>query len=127
VHRSSLLDHLVSGGQQRFRDGQAERLGGLEVDDEFEFGRPNDRQLGRFRAPLSSSHRGFHRGQGFSPRVSGALPAALDAWEPRIGAFVTLNLPAARAAADRLTARWRAGNLLSPIDGMPLGIKDITR
>jgi len=51
--------------------------------------------------------------------------AALDAWEPRIGAFVALNLPEARAAADRSTARWRAGNPLSPIDGMPLGIKDI--
>jgi Asp-tRNA(Asn)/Glu-tRNA(Gln) amidotransferase A subunit family amidase len=51
--------------------------------------------------------------------------AALDAWEPRIGAFVTLNLPEARAAADRSTARWRAGTPLSPIDGMPLGIKDI--
>src|SRR5450432_3473550 len=41
--------------------------------------------------------------------------AALDAWEPRIGAFVTLNLPEARAAAERLAfvrrlsqrARWR--------------------
>jgi Asp-tRNA(Asn)/Glu-tRNA(Gln) amidotransferase A subunit family amidase len=50
---------------------------------------------------------------------------ALDAWEPRIGAFVTLNLAEARAAADHSTARWRAGNPLSPIDGMPLGIKDI--
>ena len=27
--------------------------------------------------------------------------AELDAWEPKIGAFVTLNLVAARAAADR--------------------------
>src|SRR5215468_1123413 len=51
--------------------------------------------------------------------------AALDAWEPRIGAFVTINLVEARAAADRSTARWRAGNPLSAIDGMPLGIKDI--
>jgi Asp-tRNA(Asn)/Glu-tRNA(Gln) amidotransferase A subunit family amidase len=51
--------------------------------------------------------------------------AALESWEPRIGAFVALNLPEARAAADRATARWHAGAPLSPIDGMPLGIKDI--
>jgi Asp-tRNA(Asn)/Glu-tRNA(Gln) amidotransferase A subunit family amidase len=51
--------------------------------------------------------------------------ATLDAWEPKIGAFVTLNLAAARTAADRSTERWRAGKPLSPIDGMPIGIKDI--
>jgi Asp-tRNA(Asn)/Glu-tRNA(Gln) amidotransferase A subunit family amidase len=51
--------------------------------------------------------------------------ALLDSWEPRIGAFVCTNLPDARAAADRSTARWRAGKPLSPIDGMPVGIKDI--
>jgi Asp-tRNA(Asn)/Glu-tRNA(Gln) amidotransferase A subunit family amidase len=51
--------------------------------------------------------------------------ALLDSWEPRVGAFVCTNLPDARAAADRSTARWRAGKPLSPIDGMPVGIKDI--
>src|SRR5580698_10769202 len=51
--------------------------------------------------------------------------ALLDSWEPRIGAFVCTNLPEARAAADRATARWRAGKPASPIDGMPVGIKDI--
>jgi Asp-tRNA(Asn)/Glu-tRNA(Gln) amidotransferase A subunit family amidase len=45
--------------------------------------------------------------------------------EPKIGAFVALNLDGARAAADRSSARWRAGKKLSPIDGMPVGIKDI--
>ena len=49
----------------------------------------------------------------------------LEAWEPRVGAFVVTNLQAARAAADRSTERWRAGAALSPIDGMPIGIKDI--
>jgi len=33
-----LLDHLVGSGQQRFRDGEAERPSGLEVDDEIELG-----------------------------------------------------------------------------------------
>src|SRR5580700_7651477 len=51
--------------------------------------------------------------------------ALLEQWEPRIGAFVCTNLPAARAAADRSAARWRDGRPLSLIDGMPLGIKDI--
>src|SRR5271156_6177653 len=51
--------------------------------------------------------------------------ALLEQWEPRIGAFVCTNVPAARAAADRATARWRAGKPLSAIDGMPVGIKDI--
>ena len=49
----------------------------------------------------------------------------LESWEPRIGAFVCTNLPAARAAADRASERWRAGRPLSPIDGMPVGIKDV--
>ncbi len=49
----------------------------------------------------------------------------LESWEPKIGAFVCTNLPAARAAADRSSERWRAGKPASPIDGMPVGIKDI--
>jgi Asp-tRNA(Asn)/Glu-tRNA(Gln) amidotransferase A subunit family amidase len=49
----------------------------------------------------------------------------LEIWEPQIGAFVCTNLPAARVAAERSTERWRAGRPLSPIDGMPVGIKDV--
>jgi len=45
--------------------------------------------------------------------------------EDTVGAFVTLNIAGARAAADASTARWKAGATLSPIDGMPVGIKDI--
>lgn len=50
---------------------------------------------------------------------------SLDVFEPTVGAFVALNLDAARAAADESTRRWRAGQQLSPIDGMPIGIKDV--
>lgn len=42
-----------------------------------------------------------------------------------IGAFVTLNKAGATKAADASTARWQAGKPLSPIDGMPIAIKDI--
>jgi Asp-tRNA(Asn)/Glu-tRNA(Gln) amidotransferase A subunit family amidase len=51
--------------------------------------------------------------------------ADLATLEPKIGAFVHLNLEGARAAADQSTRRWREGRQRSPIDGMPLGIKDI--
>jgi Asp-tRNA(Asn)/Glu-tRNA(Gln) amidotransferase A subunit family amidase len=44
--------------------------------------------------------------------------------EPTIKAFVSLDLGAARTAADAATSRWRAGRPLSAIDGIPVGIKD---
>jgi len=45
--------------------------------------------------------------------------------EPVVRAFVTLNPAGAREAADASTARWKAGRPLSPIDGLPIGIKDL--
>src|SRR6478752_3584910 len=49
----------------------------------------------------------------------------IEVREPVVKAFVTLNEPGARAAADASTARWKAARPLSPIDGMPIGIKDL--
>src|SRR5271155_4742666 len=48
-----------------------------------------------------------------------------EEFEPAVGAFVCHDIAAARAAADLATKRWRAGRPLSPIDGMPVAIKDI--
>ena len=45
--------------------------------------------------------------------------------DPTIGAFVIVNKDGATKAADASTARWRDGKPLSPIDGMPVAIKDI--
>ena len=44
------FDHLVGAGKQRRWDVDAERLGGLEINHQFEFGRQLDRQIGRFLA-----------------------------------------------------------------------------
>jgi Asp-tRNA(Asn)/Glu-tRNA(Gln) amidotransferase A subunit family amidase len=51
--------------------------------------------------------------------------ADLAALEPKVQAFVHLDLDAARKVADQSTARWRSGKPLSKLDGMPVGIKDI--
>ena len=39
------FDDLVGAGEERLRDGEAERLGGLQVDHQLEFGRLLDRQV----------------------------------------------------------------------------------
>jgi len=51
--------------------------------------------------------------------------ASIDACEREIGAFVHYDAASARRQADAASERWRAGKPLSPIDGMPVGIKDI--
>ena len=45
--------------------------------------------------------------------------------EPVVKALVALNETGARTAADASAQRWKAGRPLSPIDGMPVGIKDL--
>jgi Asp-tRNA(Asn)/Glu-tRNA(Gln) amidotransferase A subunit family amidase len=75
--------------------------------------------------PYTPATAGFANGDSSPREFLEQAIAALEAWEPKIGAFVALDLAAARVAADRSGARWRAGIQLSPIDGMPVGIKDI--
>ena len=49
-HFTDLFDHLVGAQQQCWRHGQAERLGGLDIENCLKTGRLLDRQVGRFRA-----------------------------------------------------------------------------
>src|SRR5918992_4671482 len=50
---------------------------------------------------------------------------AIAAREPVVKAFAATNIPAARAAADQSSERWKQNRPLSPIDGLPIGIKDL--
>jgi Asp-tRNA(Asn)/Glu-tRNA(Gln) amidotransferase A subunit family amidase len=66
------------------------------------------------------------RGNRINPRAYLDETVARSAQrDPEIGAFVALNKEGAIRAADASTARWRDGRPLSPIDGMPVAIKDI--
>ncbi|MBP0464405.1 amidase [Roseomonas sp. PWR1] len=70
--------------------------------------------------------RALFRAGAYSPRdVLEARIATIEADEPAIAAFVTRDLAAARRAADASTARWRDGRPFSPIDGMPVVVKDM--
>src|SRR6516225_9192676 len=40
------LNNLIGGRQQRFRDGEAERISGRQIDYQFELGGLHDRQIG---------------------------------------------------------------------------------
>tara|TARA_R110000868_G_scaffold17851_7_gene77962 strand:- start:326 stop:1678 length:1353 start_codon:yes stop_codon:yes gene_type:complete len=51
--------------------------------------------------------------------------AEIERLDGDVKAFVVTGLDSARAAADESTARWKAGAPLSPLDGMPIGVKDI--
>jgi len=77
------------------------------------------------RRPYIAATRAFARGKASPRDYLEQCVAQIEALEPKIGAFVTLNLAGARKAADESTKRWRANAPLSPIDGMPVGIKDI--
>src|SRR5436305_2090264 len=48
--RLPLFDHLVGAGDERRRYVETDRLGCLQVDDELELHRPQDRQVGRLLA-----------------------------------------------------------------------------
>src|ERR1700730_18155876 len=50
VKSRRLIRHLVGAGEDRGRDREAERLGGLEIDDMFEHSRLLDRKIGRLGA-----------------------------------------------------------------------------
>jgi Asp-tRNA(Asn)/Glu-tRNA(Gln) amidotransferase A subunit family amidase len=68
---------------------------------------------------------GFVEGNGDPRAYLERCIETIEAREPSVRAFVVLNLEGARKAADASAARYRAGKPLSPIDGMPIGIKDL--
>ncbi|HEX7127454.1 MAG TPA: amidase [Thermodesulfobacteriota bacterium] len=76
-------------------------------------------------APFTASVAAFREGRD-TPRAF--LERCIETIETREGelkAFVVLDLDGARAAADASTKRYRDGRPLSPIDGCPVGVKDI--
>jgi len=56
--------------------------------------------------------------------VTAALLARIDAWEPKINAMYLVRRQEALAQARAAEARWRSQAPLSPLDGVPITIKE---
>jgi aspartyl-tRNA(Asn)/glutamyl-tRNA(Gln) amidotransferase subunit A len=67
---------------------------------------------------------GYSRGD-FSPvEVHDAVVAVIEAREPVVNAFWVRDPETSRAAARASERRWRAGEPLGPIDGVPVTLKE---
>jgi Asp-tRNA(Asn)/Glu-tRNA(Gln) amidotransferase A subunit family amidase len=75
--------------------------------------------------PYLAAHGYFQSGADTPRKFLERCLTTVDAREADVGAFVHYDADVARQQADAASERWRAGKPLSPIDGMPVGIKDI--
>ncbi len=75
--------------------------------------------------PYLSAQAEFRSGRDTPREFLERCLAAVAAREADVGAFVHYDTASAQRQADAATARWRADKPLSPIDGMPVGVKDI--
>lgn len=77
------------------------------------------------RRPYVSRTALFRRGSDSPVQVLEECLAEINRREATIGAFTAVDATAARAAAEASATRWHANEPLSPIDGMPVGVKDM--
>ena len=66
----------------------------------------------------------FRRRELSPVEVTRALLGRIEAWEPRINAMYRISADLALEQAKASEARWRAGQPLSAIDGVPVTIKE---
>ncbi|MFC3231066.1 amidase [Marinibaculum pumilum] len=67
-----------------------------------------------------------YRAGSLSPvEATEAALSRIEALDPVYNAWCHVDRPAALAAARAAEARWRNGTMLSPVDGVPTGIKDL--
>ena len=67
----------------------------------------------------------FRRGELSPVETLHAVFARLDAWQPKINAFCYQDRDTAMKDARASEARWQVGAPLSPLDGVPISIKDL--
>ena len=78
-------------------------------------------------ADLSAAdlHRHYRRGELSPVEAVRATLDRIDVWEPVVNAFAFVDREGALAAARSSEARWRHGDALGPLDGVPVSVKDL--
>lgn len=66
----------------------------------------------------------YARGTLSPVEVTESVLARIEAWEPRINAMYLVHADRARAGAAQSAARWKAGTPRSPLDGVPITLKE---
>ena len=69
--------------------------------------------------------RAFRRREASPVDAAAAVFRRLDQWQPKINAFCFEDRERTLAEARASEARWQAGAPLSPLDGVPISIKDL--
>ena len=69
--------------------------------------------------------RSFRRKQASPVEAVNAVFTRLDAWQPKINAFCFEDREQTLADAKASGVRWQTGTALSPLDGVPISIKDL--
>lgn len=74
---------------------------------------------------LSELSKLFQSGKTSSRNIIEAFIAEIEEKDKNINAFVTTTFDVAREMADAADARYKNNELLSPLDGMPIVLKDV--
>jgi aspartyl-tRNA(Asn)/glutamyl-tRNA(Gln) amidotransferase subunit A len=69
--------------------------------------------------------RALRKGETSSVDICSAFLSQVDAVDGEVGAFLSIDRDRVLSAAKESDARRSAGNPLSPLDGLPVGIKDV--
>jgi len=67
----------------------------------------------------------FRRGEVTPSQAAAAYLERIDALDGRVNAFLTVTRQAALGQAAEADARFTAGRPLSPLDGIPIALKDL--